>query len=107
MVVQVTIAGSGDAFGSGGEWTMLDPPRRLRRLTVPQALLDAAHHAQLCLLVGYSPTPVRWHLDLDSLSRHRDRFDCGRMVLTHLSPTALAMDLSDWEVADDGLRLTV
>jgi hypothetical protein len=29
------------------------------------------------------------------------------LTLTHLSPTALAMDLSDWEVADDGLRLTV
>jgi len=83
-----TVAYSGDT-----EWT--------------DVLLDATSGAQLCLLEGYSPSPVRWHLDLDSLTRHRDRFDCGRMVLTHLSPTALSMDLSDWEVAEDGLRLTV
>jgi len=83
-----TVAYSGDT-----EWT--------------DVLLEAARGAQLCLLEGYSPSPVRWHLDLDSLTRHRDRFDCDRLVLTHLSPTALAMDLQRWQVAHDGLRLTV
>jgi hypothetical protein len=42
---------------------------------------------------------------LAALSRHRDRFTCRQLVLTHLSPTALAADLSDWTVADDGMRL--
>lgn len=91
--VRVSRGGATVTYSGDTEWT--------------DVLLDAARGAQLCLLEGYSPSPVRWHLDLDSLTRHRDRFDCDRLVLTHLSPTALAMDLSDWEVADDGLRLTV
>lgn len=69
------------------------------------ALLDAADGVELFLCEGYSPAPVRWHLDLDTLARHRDRFWCRRLVLTHLSPTALAADLADWEVAHDGMRL--
>jgi ribonuclease BN (tRNA processing enzyme) len=67
------------------------------------SVLDLAEGADLLLAEGYSPGPVRWHLDLDSLSAHRGRLGCARLVLTHLSPTALAADLSGWEVAHDGL----
>ncbi len=68
-------------------------------------LLDAADDVDLFLCEGYSPTPVRWHLDLESLAARRDRLTCRRLVLTHLSPTALGSDLSGWEVAHDGLRI--
>ncbi|WP_344231376.1 MBL fold metallo-hydrolase [Kribbella hippodromi] len=69
------------------------------------ALLQAADEADLFLCEGYSTTPVRWHMDLETLAQYRDRFTCRQLVLTHLSPTALAADLSDWSVASDGMRL--
>lgn len=65
-------------------------------------LLAAADGVELFLCEGYSPTPVRWHLDLEAITGHRHRLNCKELVLTHLSPTALATDLSGWEVARDG-----
>jgi ribonuclease BN (tRNA processing enzyme) len=79
------------AYSGDTEWT--------------DALLEAADDVDLFLCEGYSPTPIRWHLDLTTLSQQRDRFNCRQLVLTHLSPTALAADLSDWTVAYDGMRL--
>jgi ribonuclease BN (tRNA processing enzyme) len=79
------------AYSGDTEWT--------------DALLDAADGVDLFLCEGYSPDPIRWHLDVATLSRQRDRFTCKELVLTHLSPTALAADLTDWSVAYDGLRL--
>jgi hypothetical protein len=70
---------------------------------VDRDLLDAADDVGLFLCEGYSLTPVRWHLDLESLSTHRQRLTCRRLVLTHLSPTALESDLSAWETAGDGV----
>ena len=81
-----TVAYSGDT-----EWT--------------DALLHASDGADLFLCEGYGPAPIRWHLDLDTLAQHRDSFNCGELLLTHLSPTALEADLSDWKVAYDGLRI--
>jgi len=86
--------GDGDrtlAYTGDTEWT--------------DALLELADGADLLLAEGYSPAPVRWHLDLGSLAAHRDRLGCARLVLTHLSPTALAADLTGWDVARDGLAL--
>lgn len=79
------------AYSGDTEWT--------------DALLDAAQDVELFLCEGYSAAPVRWHLDLDSLARHRDQLTCRQLVLTHLSPTALASDLTGWRVAHDGLQL--
>ncbi|MGI5127997.1 MBL fold metallo-hydrolase [Pseudonocardia sp. CA-107938] len=79
------------AYSGDTEWT--------------DALLDVADGADLFLCEGYAPLPIRWHLDLESLERNRDRFGCRRLVLTHLSPTALAADRSGWETAHDGMRL--
>lgn len=69
------------------------------------ALVEAADDVGLFLCEGYSPTPVRWHLDLEALAGRRASLSCHRLMLTHLSPTALASDLSGWEVAHDGLRI--
>jgi ribonuclease BN (tRNA processing enzyme) len=82
----VSLAYSGDT-----EWT--------------DALLDVADGAGLFLCEGYSPRPIRWHLDLGTLAGHRTQLTCRRLMLTHLSPAALASDLAGWQVASDGLRL--
>lgn len=81
-----TVAYSGDT-----EWT--------------DALIDASADADVFLCEGYSPAPVKWHLDLGSLAANRERLACRRLVLTHLSPAALDSDLSAWETAYDGLML--
>lgn len=85
---RATMAYSGDT-----EWT--------------DALIDASAGADVFLCEGYSPAPVKWHLDLGSLAANRDRLTCARLVLTHLSPAALAADLGAWETADDGMVLHV
>lgn len=69
------------------------------------ALLDAADGAGLFLCEGYRPRPIRWHLNLGTLAGHRTQLTCRRLMLTHLSPAALASDLAGWQVASDGLRL--
>lgn len=71
------------------------------------ALLAAAEDTELFLCEGYSPEPVRWHLDLASIDSNRDRLSCSRLVLTHLSPAALDSDMTGWEVAHDGLVLNL
>jgi ribonuclease BN (tRNA processing enzyme) len=79
------------AYSGDTEWT--------------DALLDAADGTDLFICEGYAPQPVTWHLDLDALARHRDQLGCRRLLLTHLSPTALAADLTGWDVAHDGLTI--
>jgi ribonuclease BN (tRNA processing enzyme) len=71
----------------------------------PDALLDVADGVDLFLCEGYSPSPVRWHLDLDTLACHRDQFTCAQLMLTHLSTAALTSDLTGWRIAHDGLKL--
>jgi ribonuclease BN (tRNA processing enzyme) len=87
--LRVESDGASAAYSGDTEWT--------------DALLGAADGVEVFLCEGYSETPIRWHLDLDTLSRHRDRLTCRKLVLTHLSPSALALDLRDWTVAYDGL----
>lgn len=87
--VRVTDGTAACAYSGDTEWT--------------EALLAAAEGTDVFLCEGYAPAPVRWHLDLDTLGRHRDRLDTRRLILTHLSPTALSADLAGWETAHDGL----
>ncbi len=79
------------AYSGDTEWT--------------EALVDAADDTDLLICEGYSPQPVKWHLDLDTLTRHRHQLGCRRLLLTHLSPTALTADLTGWNIAHDGLGL--
>lgn len=81
------------AYSGDTEWT--------------DALIDAASNADLFLCEGYSLAPVAWHLDLDTLARHRDELTCRQLVLTHLSASTLASDLSGWQVAHDSWSLDV
>jgi ribonuclease BN (tRNA processing enzyme) len=77
------------AYSGDTEWT--------------DSLFDAAEGADVFLCEGYTPAPVRWHLDLGTLAEKRHRFTCERMVLTHMSPTVLESDLTGWETAFDGM----
>ena len=79
------------AYSGDTEWT--------------DALITAAEGAEVFLCEGYAPHPVRWHLDLGTLADHADRLACGRLVLTHMSPSALALEELDWATAHDGLTL--
>lgn len=81
------------AYSGDTEWT--------------DALIDVSRGTDLFLCEGYAPNPVRWHLDLASLGEHRDELDTRRLILTHLSPTALESDLSGWDVAHDGRTVTI
>lgn len=81
------------AYSGDTEWT--------------DTLLEAADNVDLFLCEGYSPTKIRWHLDLETLKANQHRLTCRRLVLTHLSPTALASDLSFWEIADDGITFDI
>jgi ribonuclease BN (tRNA processing enzyme) len=46
------------------------------------------------------------HLSHERLSAHREEFECGRMILTHLGSAMHARrNKLDFEVADDGLAL--
>ncbi|WP_314177735.1 MBL fold metallo-hydrolase [Streptomyces winkii] len=81
------------AYSGDTEWT--------------DALVEVSDGTGLFLCEGYAPGPVRWHLDLGALEEHRHRLATRRLVLTHLSPTALEADLSGWDVAYDGWSTTV
>ena len=49
-----------------------------------------------------------YHLSYDRLSRERSRFDCDRIMLTHLGSEVLSnLDRVSFETADDGLRIKV
>jgi ribonuclease BN (tRNA processing enzyme) len=89
--IRVTDGAAAVAYSGDTEWT--------------EALLAAADGTDVFLCEGYAPAPVRWHLDLGTLAEYRDRFDTRRLILTHMSPTALSADLSGWERAHDGLVL--
>jgi ribonuclease BN (tRNA processing enzyme) len=49
-----------------------------------------------------------YHLSHEQLVKNRDRFDCGRVILTHLGQEmADRRGKSDFETADDGLTIRV
>ncbi|MGY4767402.1 MBL fold metallo-hydrolase [Kribbella sp. CWNU-51] len=89
--VRLKTTGGSLAYSGDTEWT--------------DAFLQAAEGVDLFLCEGYSPTPIRWHLDLETLAQHRDRVTSRKLVLTHLSPTALAAYLAQWTVASDALHI--
>lgn len=70
--VRLQTTGGSLAYSGDTEWT--------------DALLQAADGVDLFLCEGYSSTPIRWHLDLETLAEQRDRFICRELVLTHRSP---------------------
>jgi ribonuclease BN (tRNA processing enzyme) len=72
-------------------------------------LLDLASGADLFVAEAYFfDRSVPFHLDHATLLAHRDRLDCGRIVLTHLGPDMLARQSeAAFECAHDGMTVTV
>jgi ribonuclease BN (tRNA processing enzyme) len=85
-----TIAYSGDT-----EWT--------------DALRTIAQGADLFICEAYFfDKPVRYHLDYQTLARHRAELDCRRLVVTHMSDDMLARVQSlDTEYAEDGKQIAI
>lgn len=73
------------------------------------ALVDATRGADLFVCEAYLfDRQVKYHLDYRTLERHRDRLDCPRIVLTHMSEDMLRhVGEVPFECAEDGLVVTV
>jgi ribonuclease BN (tRNA processing enzyme) len=74
-----------------------------------ESLIDAARGADLFVCEAYFfEKKVKYHLDYQTLRGNRQRLDCRRVVLTHMSADMLsrrpdADPDADMECADDGL----
>jgi ribonuclease BN (tRNA processing enzyme) len=54
----------------------------------------------------YRSNPFEYHLNYDLLVKQSERFDCGRILLTHLGDEMTEhRGKVDFETADDGLRI--
>jgi len=81
-----TIAYSGDT-----EWT--------------EALTEAARGADLFICEAYYfEKKMKFHLDYETLTQHRDELGCKRLIVTHMSAEILARVATlDAEAAEDGM----
>lgn len=74
-----------------------------------EALVEVTRGADLFICEAYTfEKPIKNHLAYATLRQHRARLDCGRIVLTHMSPDMLARraDVAE-ELAEDGLVVSV
>src|SRR5262249_50527898 len=56
----------------------------------------------------YHRNNFEYHLSHEELVAHRDRFDCGRVILTHLGEEMTERrGRSEFETADDGLTIRI
>jgi ribonuclease BN (tRNA processing enzyme) len=83
------------AYSGDTEWT--------------EALVEAARATDLFIAEAYFVDKrVKFHLDVQTLLAHRERLDCRRLVLTHMSDDVLGR-LAELgvEAAEDGRELEV
>ena len=56
----------------------------------------------------YHRTNFQYHLSHEELVANRSRFDCGRVIITHLGQEMVdRRATSDFEAADDGLTIRI
>src|SRR5262249_25087582 len=69
-----------------------------------ESLVDAARGADLFVCEAYFfEKKIKYHLDYQTLRENRQRLDCRRVVLTHMSTSMLSRRSdADLECADDG-----
>jgi ribonuclease BN (tRNA processing enzyme) len=93
--LRLSVGGKVVAFSGDTEWT--------------DALLDAARGADLFLCECYTyEREVPWHLTYRILEQRRDQFECGRLILTHMSDEMLAhVGSVAIETASDGQEVVV
>ena len=92
---RLRIAGRTIAFSGDTEWT--------------EALVPLAAGADLFVCECYAAEPKgRYHLDYQTLARHRGDLACSLLLLTHLGATALAArPRFEAEIAEDGMVLEI
>jgi ribonuclease BN (tRNA processing enzyme) len=62
----------------------------------------------VCECTSYHPNDFVYHLSHEELVSNRSRFDCGRMVITHLGEEMTdRRGTSEFEAADDGLTIRI
>ena len=93
--VRVDCAGKTIAYSGDTEWT--------------DALRTIADSADLFICEAYFfDKPVTYHLDYQTLARHRAELGCRRLVVTHMSEDMLARVQSlDVEYAEDGKQIAI
>jgi ribonuclease BN (tRNA processing enzyme) len=93
--LRVECAGKTIAYSGDTEWA--------------DALRTIAHGADLFICEAYFfDKPVRYHLDYQTLARHRAELGCQRLVVTHMSDDMLARVRSlDIECAEDGKQIAI
>ena len=74
-----------------------------------ESLIDAARGADLFVCEAYFfEKKIKYHLDYKTLREHRARFDCRRVILTHMSEDMLGrLGEMDLEHAEDGQLVPV
>jgi ribonuclease BN (tRNA processing enzyme) len=84
------IAASGDT-----EWT--------------DSLIEVARGADLFVCEAYfAERKAKFHLDLETLTRHREDLDCRRLVLTHMSEEMIGrLGSIEAECAEDGMEIVL
>jgi ribonuclease BN (tRNA processing enzyme) len=93
FAVRVALDGKVMTYSGDTEWT--------------ESLVAAARGADLFVVEAYVvDKPIKYHLDLATLRRHRARLDCRRLVVTHMSDDVLGrLAEVGLETASDGLEL--
>lgn len=90
--LRVELAGKAIAYSGDTEWT--------------DSLVDAARGAHLFICEAYFfDKKITFHLDYQTLVTNRQRLDCGRVVLTHMSKDMLDRVDVELERAEDGLLI--
>jgi ribonuclease BN (tRNA processing enzyme) len=69
-----------------------------------ETLVEAARGADLFICEAYFfEKQIKYHLDYQTLRQHRERIDCRRLILTHMSQDMLSrMGEVELECAEDG-----
>lgn len=69
-----------------------------------ETLVEAARGADLFICEAYFfEKQIKYHLDYQTLRRHRERIDCRRLILTHMSQDMLSrIGEVELECAEDG-----
>jgi ribonuclease BN (tRNA processing enzyme) len=93
FALRVSLDGAVVAYSGDTEWT--------------ESLVDAARGADLFVAEAYYvDKPIKYHLDLATLRRHRARLDCRRLIVTHMSDDVLTrLAEVDLEAAHDGMMV--
>jgi ribonuclease BN (tRNA processing enzyme) len=95
FALRVECGGKVIAYSGDTEWT--------------DALRQAAHGADLFICEAYFyATRVKYHLDYQTLLKHRDGLACKRLMVTHMSEDLLGqLEKGDVEYAEDGKSVSI